>query len=66
MASLGIEQQRVKTLIRFDNTALTLRAGTRLYVRIITKESNNTLAVSERATFRRESQWYVFVGSASL
>ena len=60
VSALGIEQQRVKTLIDFDNTALQLRPGTRLDVRIITAESPDTLAVPERATFREGGQWYVF------
>ncbi|MFM1921347.1 MAG: hypothetical protein RLZZ303_2981 [Candidatus Hydrogenedentota bacterium] len=60
LSSLGIEQQRVKVLIDFDNTKHQLRPGTRLDVRIITRESANTIAVPERATFRREGQHYVF------
>lgn len=61
ISSLGIEQQRVKTIIAFDNSALQLRPGTRLDVRIITRESPDALAVPERAIFRREGQWHVFV-----
>lgn len=60
ISSLGIEQQRVKVLIDFDNGELNLRAGTRLDVRIITAESGDTIAVPERATFRQDNQWYVF------
>ncbi len=60
LSSLGIEQQRVKTLIDFDNTNPGFRAGTRLDVRIITEESRDTLVVPERATFRRQGRWYVF------
>ena len=61
ISSLGIEQQRVKTLIDFDNRGLHLRAGTRVDVRIITDAHDKVLAVPERATFRRRNQWYVFV-----
>jgi len=60
ISSLGIEQQRVKTLIAFDNTALGLRAGTRIDIKIVTEAHDEALAVPERATFRREGQWYVF------
>ncbi len=69
ISSLGIEQQRVKTIISFDNTALQLRAGTRLDVRIITDETPEAIAVPERSVFRREGDWYVFVvagGAAEL
>ncbi|MBL7649269.1 MAG: efflux RND transporter periplasmic adaptor subunit [Candidatus Hydrogenedentes bacterium] len=69
ISSLGIEQQRVKTIIAFDNSALQLRAGTRLDVRIITDETTDAIAVPERSVFRREGEWYVFVvdgGSAEL
>jgi len=61
ISSLGIEQQRVKVLIGFDNGGPALRAGTRLDARIITAERPDTLAVPERAAFRRQGQWYVFV-----
>lgn len=61
ISSLGIEQQRVKTIIAFDNSELQLRPGTRLDVRIITRESPDGLAVPERAIFRREGAWHVFV-----
>ena len=37
-----------------------LRPGTRLDVRIITGEKQDTLAVPERSAFRRQGQWYVF------
>ena len=60
ISSLGIEQQRVKTMIGFDNTTLKLRAGTRLDVHIITDEKPETIAVAERSTFRREGAWYIF------
>lgn len=60
ISSLGIEQQRVKTIISFDNGTLKLRPGTRLDVRIITAAHENALAVPERSTFRRDGQWYAF------
>lgn len=63
ISSLGIEQQRVKTIVSFDNSGLRLRAGTRLDVRIITDETPEAIAVPERSVFRREGSWYVFVVS---
>lgn len=60
ISSLGIEQQRVRVLIDYDREELNLRPGTRLDVQIVTGESDNALAVPERATFRREGQSYVF------
>ena len=61
ISALGIEQQRVKVLIRFDNSALKLRPGTSVDVRIITNEHSGVLAVPERSTFRSEGEWSVFV-----
>jgi len=60
ISSLGIEQQRVRTLIAFNNTDCHLRAGTSVEVKIITAEHAEALAIPERATFRQEGQWYVF------
>lgn len=60
ISALGIEQQRVKVIIAFDEPVPALRPGTRLDVKIVTAESPDVLAVPERATFRREGQWYVF------
>ena len=60
ISALGVEQQRVRTLIEFDNSALGLRPGTSVDLRIVTAESRGALAVPERAAFRREGAWYVF------
>lgn len=60
ISSLGIEQQRVRTIVSFDNGESNLRPGSSVDVRIITAEHPDALAVPERATFRREGQWYVF------
>ena len=64
ISALGIEQQRVKILIDFDNEAGRLRPGTSVDIRVITDEHADTVAVPERATFRREGQWHVFVVQA--
>lgn len=69
ISSLGIEQQRVKTIIAFDNSEVNLRAGTRLDVRIIVDQSDDTIAVPERSVFKRDDAWHVFVvegGRAAL
>ena len=60
ISALGIQQQRVKVIIDFDNSEAALRPGTRVDVRVITAESPDTLAVPERATFRQEGTWHVF------
>jgi HlyD family secretion protein len=69
ISSLGIEQQRVRTIFEFDNTAAQLRPGTSVDVRIITDEVVDAVAVPERATFRKDGGWAVFVvedGEATL
>lgn len=60
ISALGIQQQRVKVIIDFDNSEAKLRPGTRVDVRIITAQSPDTLAVPERATFREEGEWHIF------
>ena len=60
ISALGIEQQRVRVIAKFDNSTLQLRPGTSLDARIITAVSENTLAVPDRAIFRRAGQWHVF------
>lgn len=61
ISSLGIEQQRVRTIIRFANDNVALRPGTSVDVRIITDEVVDAVAVPERATFRSDGGWAVFV-----
>jgi len=61
ISSLGIEQQRVKVIIAFDNDQARLRPGTSVDIRVVTDESKNALAVPERGTFRQQNEWYVFV-----
>lgn len=60
ISALGIEQQRVRILIDFDNTELALRPGTSVDVRVITAEHEGVVAVPERATFKYEGGWAVF------
>ncbi len=60
ISALGIEQQRVRTIIEFDNSELGLRPGVSLDVHIVTAESVDTLAVPERAVFRIEGNYAIF------
>ncbi|HUW61667.1 MAG TPA: efflux RND transporter periplasmic adaptor subunit [Candidatus Bathyarchaeia archaeon] len=60
ISALGIEQQRVRVIAQFDNSQLQLRPGTSLDARIITAVSQNTLAIPDRAVFRRADNWFVF------
>jgi HlyD family secretion protein len=61
VSALGVEQQRVKVIIGFENKGLGLRPGTSLDVRIVTQESPDALAVPNRAVFRHDGGWAVFV-----
>lgn len=61
ISSLGVEQQRVRTIIHFDNTDVGLRPGTSVDVRIITAEALQTLSIPDRALFRNEGEWSVYV-----
>lgn len=60
ISALGIEQQRVQTIIEFDNAGVRLRPGTSVDVKIVVAENKNVLAVPERATFRSGDGWAVF------
>ena len=69
ISSLGVEQQRVRTLIAFDNQEVRLLPGTRIDVEIVTEEAVDTLAVPDRAVFRHEGGWALFIvegGRAAL
>ncbi len=60
ISALGIEQQRVKILVEFDNNELGLRPGTSVDLRVITDAHPGALAVPERAVFRHQDGWAVF------
>jgi HlyD family secretion protein len=69
ISALGIEQQRVRVRIGFDNAEARLRPGMRVDVRVITGSSDDALAVPERALFRHQEGWAVFMvedGTARL
>lgn len=61
ISSLGVEQQRVRTRIGFDNSEVQLRPGTSVDVEIITAEAPDALAVPDRAVFRHEGGYAVFI-----
>ena len=69
VSSLGVEQQRVKVVIRFENEELQhlladrhLGVGYRVRVRVITSEKQDTIVVPRSALFRGSgSQWQLFV-----
>lgn len=65
ISALGIEQQRVRTIIEFDNSEAQLRPGTSVDVRVITEESPDTLAVPERSIFRHKDGWAIFTVDGS-
>lgn len=65
ISSLGVEQQRVKTLIDFDNSIAKLRPGTSVDIEVITAEAPDALAVPDRAVFRDGETWAVFVVEGS-
>ncbi len=66
ISSLGIEQQRVRVIVSFDNEKLQLRPGTSVDLRIITETHFNAMAVPERAVFRQDGGWAVFVVQEGL
>ncbi len=61
ISSLGIEQQRVKVIVAFDNSGVQLRPGVRVDIEIITDRRENVLLIPERALFKVEGLWHVFV-----
>lgn len=61
ISALGVEQQRVKVIIAFDNKKLHLLPETSLDIKVITKEHKKVLTLPERATFKNKEKWYVFM-----
>lgn len=60
ISSLGVEQQRVKVLIRFNNREFNLLPGTSVDVNIIIREKSNTVVIPERGLFKEKNDWFVF------
>ena len=61
ISSLGIEQQRVKIIIAFDNSRLQIRPAVRVDIRVITERKQGALTVPERALFKLQGRWHAFV-----
>ncbi len=60
ISTLGIEEQRNRVLIDFDNSEVNLRPKLAVDVKIIVGEKDNTLKVPEQAVFKQEGEWYCF------
>ena len=63
-SALGVEEQRVNTIIRFTSSSdlqNTLGHGYRVEVGIVIWESDETLTVPSSALFRDQAGWAVFV-----
>ncbi len=63
-SALGVEEQRVNTIIRFDDSKpaqVGLGHGFRVEARIIVWENNDTLIVPSSALFRERQNWAVFL-----
>ena len=71
-SALGVEEQRVNTIIRFDDSKpaqMGLGHGFRVEARIIVWENDNALIVPSSALFREGQNWAVFLvedGTAKL
>ncbi|MCX8037495.1 MAG: efflux RND transporter periplasmic adaptor subunit [Candidatus Sumerlaeia bacterium] len=61
ISALGIEQQRVKVIVAFDNCDVRLRPYVSVDLRIIVDERRKVLTVPEQAVFKSGDQWAVFV-----
>jgi HlyD family secretion protein len=60
ISALGVEQQRVKVLVNFDNTTFKLRPETSVDIKIITEEHKKVLTLPERTIFKDKERWFVF------
>jgi len=61
ISALGIEQQRVKVIVGFDNRDLGLRPYVSVDLRIIVDEHKGVLTVPEQAVFKSSDTWSVLV-----
>jgi len=59
ISALGIEQQRVKVIVAFDNGTLRLRPYVSVDLRIITDERKNVLTLPDQAVFKNGDGWAV-------
>ena len=61
ISALGIEQQRVKVIVAFDNGALQLRPYVSVDLRIIVDEHRDVLTVPDQTVFKNGDEWAVLV-----
>ncbi|MFN8673171.1 MAG: efflux RND transporter periplasmic adaptor subunit [Candidatus Sericytochromatia bacterium] len=61
ISALGVEQQRIKVIISFDNKNLNLRPETTVDIKVITQEHQKVLSIPERAIFKDKNKWFVFL-----
>jgi HlyD family secretion protein len=69
VSDLGIEQKRVRVEIDFDDKPENIKPGYDLELKLILKESDNTLIVPENSVFKLDGKSFVFVadnGTARL
>lgn len=60
LSALGVEQQRVRVIVKAPPEKLPLRPGTRVDAKIITAEKQHVPVIPERALFKQDGQWQVF------
>lgn len=62
-SALGVEEQRVNAIIRFDDKQdkMNLGHGFRVEVKIVIWQGNDVVMVPSSALFRKNDQWAVFV-----
>lgn len=61
ISALGVEQQRVKVILDFNNNPLELRPYVSVDIRIIINEHKDVLTVPEQSVFKHDGQWAVLV-----
>jgi HlyD family secretion protein len=61
ISALGIEQQRVKVIVAFDNRELRLRPYVSVDLRFIVDEHKDVMTLSEQAVFKNGNAWAVLV-----
>ena len=61
ISALGVEQQRVKVIVDFENNPIGLRPYVSVDVRIILEEHKDVLTAPEQAVFKSDGQWAVLV-----
>ncbi|MDJ0974458.1 MAG: HlyD family efflux transporter periplasmic adaptor subunit [Planctomycetota bacterium] len=60
VSSLGVEQQRVRVIVKFDAKGTGLGDGFRVEVRVILDAKESVLRAPEGALFRQRDGWYAY------